>query len=295
MFASSLSGFSDSGCDPAKVALDIFPPETSISGISLSSQRSRGGTQRKLGAETGSAVRALGYPSHTRTEWAEKITGSWVKAKVAVADAVTAIFHTGDTLEMAKRDLGHGNWLEMAQNDLPFSVRQAQILMKIARDARLTKNEQRSYLPGSVPVLHALTLLNDEAFEALRASGGIHQHMTPGGIKSARYLESKGKAYLLKTPPKAVAKKLAKAPAKAANAKAAAPPRPQPFDASTAKDLHVFVTKLAAYMRGAPSNIAASTRFLMPDERRELAECATDAIAWLNKIYDAVQPKRDKF
>jgi hypothetical protein len=183
--------------------------------------------------------------AHTRTEWAERITNSWGKT-------TEGFIQIGAMLLQAKIDLGHGNWQEMVRSDLPFGLRKAEMLMAIARDQRLVKSQTLAILPPSYPVLYEITKLDDPTFAAMVREGSINADMTKLVADSPLWLEKHRKGARLKKLPK----KLAKAPPK--KPKDAAPPRPQPLSPDTAKDLHAFVTKLAAYMRDAPPNVASS-------------------------------------
>jgi|tagenome__1003787_1003787.scaffolds.fasta_scaffold10945304_1 hypothetical protein len=57
--------------------------------------------------------------------WGEQISAAWQKQ-------VSAILATGHLLLSAKIELGHGRWLRMAKNELPFGTSTANKLMAIA-------------------------------------------------------------------------------------------------------------------------------------------------------------------
>ncbi|MER2218887.1 DUF3102 domain-containing protein [Methylobacterium brachiatum] len=71
----------------------------------------------------------------------------------------------GKLLAEAQETLGRKAWLTMVTDELPFTRRTAEKLIKIASDTRLTKPEYLPKLPPHWTSLHELTLLNDEQLE----------------------------------------------------------------------------------------------------------------------------------
>lgn len=251
---------------------DDWPPELPKRALETSEHKP---------AETNCGGHQVGHQANVGAApclWADRISAAWRKS-------AEAFIETGHLLNTAKEQLSHGDWMPLVR-ELPFSERTAQMLMRIARDKRIANPQNISYLPPSWSVLHELTKLDDQTFSAMLSDGSINPSMTKLVADNGVWLEKHRKGVRLKKLPK----KFAKAPPKKAKA---APPRPQPLSAETAKDLHSFVTKLAAYMRDAPPNVAASLFFLLPEERRELAECASEAVAWLMRIYEAASPKKE--
>jgi hypothetical protein len=100
-------------------------------------------------------------------DWAARIAASWQQA-------VQSIIETGRLLVQAKDDLDHGNFHKMIEEQLPFSARTAQMLMKISENPVLSKAKHVSCLPPSWGTLYQLTHLPEEALEAMLADGTIH-------------------------------------------------------------------------------------------------------------------------
>jgi hypothetical protein len=103
-------------------------------------------------------------------DFARKIKSAWLAS-------VTAIIECGRLLIKAKAELGYGHFEAMCEDRLPFSKSVAERLMAIARDPRLTNPEHVPLLPPSWPTLHALSRLDDEAFEQKIKSGAINPDM----------------------------------------------------------------------------------------------------------------------
>jgi len=102
--------------------------------------------------------------------WAERIAAAW-QASLA------GIFEAGRLLIAAKADLGHGEFEQMIETELPFKPSTAQRLMIIARDQRLSNPAHGQLFPPSWRTLYELTKLPDEEFEAKIADGSIHPEM----------------------------------------------------------------------------------------------------------------------
>jgi len=224
-------------------------------------------------------MKALPVKGASAREWASRIVDAWRKS-------VESIIETGSLLNEAKDALPHGEWLSMVADLLPFGPRKAQMLMAIARDERLAKTQTISLLPPSWPVLYELTKLDDQKFAAMLREGSIKPDMTKIVVDSEAWLATHRKFARIKNLPK----KAKKAPPKGLpkpEAKPAAPSRPQPIGAETAQDLLRFLDRLVERLRAMPSNIAVAPRFaLLSEDRRKMAELATEAINVLSRIYD---------
>jgi hypothetical protein len=104
-------------------------------------------------------------------EWAARITEAWRKT-------IAGIFETGTSLAEAKRALGHGAFMKMVEERLPFGISVADKLMKIAADKRLNSSPVTNLLPASYSTLHTLTQLNDGQFDQAVRNNSIHPDMT---------------------------------------------------------------------------------------------------------------------
>jgi len=111
--------------------------------------------------------------------WASRIRERW-------QDSVQAIIAIGELIHEAQKDLGHGRFVTMVRDDLPFDERTAQRLMKIAADPRLTKATHVSLLPPHWGTLYELTKLDDATFEARIADGTICPEMQRRDISVMR-------------------------------------------------------------------------------------------------------------
>ncbi len=105
----------------------------------------------------------MGGTLPTRAEFAERIRDSYYKT-------VDAFFTTGRLLNESKVALKHGEFLDMVESDLPFSVSTAERLMKIVRDDRIIEAKEQNLLPARWSLLHAMSQLDDEEFAQLNVS-----------------------------------------------------------------------------------------------------------------------------
>lgn len=106
-----------------------------------------------------------------RHQWARTITLRW-------ADSIEAIIDVGRLLMQAKRELRHGEWLKMFENqEIPFSDRTARRLMSIASNPQLTDRTHVSDLPSSWSTLYELTRLDDATWELALEDGKIYPEM----------------------------------------------------------------------------------------------------------------------
>lgn len=96
--------------------------------------------------------------------------------------SVEAIIQTGRLLLKAKEILAHGEWCRMFDERLvPFGVRSAQRLMKIASHPQLSNATHVSYLPPSWGTLYELTKADD-----LRLKNALHDGLiTPDMSRKA--------------------------------------------------------------------------------------------------------------
>ena len=115
--------------------------------------------------------------TRTRAHFATEIATQWQRSR-------EAIFAVGRLLIAAKKQLKHGEFTAMVENDLPFSSRTAQRLMAIARDKRMAKATHASHLPVCWSTLHELTLLSDDDFDVAIVDGSITPDMTRGDAVS---------------------------------------------------------------------------------------------------------------
>ena len=88
--------------------------------------------------------------------------------------SIQSIVECGRLLIVAKKELKHGEFLKMIENNLPLKRSSAQAFMKIAADGRITKYQHAGCLPAHWSTLVKLTQLPDAAFEARIADGRIH-------------------------------------------------------------------------------------------------------------------------
>ena len=95
------------------------------------------------------AKESKAYATHIRTQW---------------SNALNSIIEVGKILREAADELGKIDFLEMVNNDLPFTRRTAEKLMTIAQDRRLTDPKNAEYLPPHWTTLHEVTYLDDDAF-----------------------------------------------------------------------------------------------------------------------------------
>jgi N6-adenosine-specific RNA methylase IME4 len=110
------------------------------------------------------------YDAGNVEAWAERITACW-------RQSVDGIFATGRLLAEAKEALPHGEFRAMCADKLPFKPRMVQMLMAIAKDARLSNAQYVAHLPPSWGTLYDLTRLDDAALDARILDGTINPAM----------------------------------------------------------------------------------------------------------------------
>lgn len=102
--------------------------------------------------------------------WAIRITARWRMG-------VEAIISTGRLLLEAKDALPHGAFGTMIETQLPFKARQAQMLMAIASDSRLSNPQYVALLPPSWGTLYDLTRLSDDELSRAADEGILRPDM----------------------------------------------------------------------------------------------------------------------
>src|SRR5580765_599508 len=98
---------------------------------------------------------------------------------------LAAIFKLGNDLIDAKKELEHGEFIAMIENDLPFTRQTANRLMAIARNRRLANVAHGLRLPPHWRTLYELTRLDDDTFERLLNDGIIRPEMERSEIGNA--------------------------------------------------------------------------------------------------------------
>ena len=76
--------------------------------------------------------------------------------------SIESIIETGRDLAAAKAELPHGEFSAMVKNDLPFVMRTAESLMRVAHHPSIAKATSTSRLPTSWAVLVELAKLSDD-------------------------------------------------------------------------------------------------------------------------------------
>lgn len=109
----------------------------------------------------------------TREDYAEAI-------REAYHQTVEGIFRMGDLLVEAKRELPHGAFGAMVEEDLPFSTSTARKLRRIARSDRLRNRSRVNDLPTAWGTLYELATLDDGDWE--RIAPHVSADMTRGEI-----------------------------------------------------------------------------------------------------------------
>lgn len=111
--------------------------------------------------------------------WAIRISARWRMG-------VEAIISTGKLLLEAKAALPHGAFGRMLADQLPFKERQAQMLMAIASDARLSNPQYVALLPPSWGTIYDVTRLSDDEFTRAIEAGVIRPDMERKDIERIR-------------------------------------------------------------------------------------------------------------
>ena len=121
-------------------------------------------------ASTTSAKSAQASPAPGRVDWATRINGAYRRGFLALIE-------TGRLLIEAKTSVAHGEWLPLVET-LEFSRKQAERLMRVARDERFKNATKWSHLPPGARTLEELSRLDDEDFEDAVEDGTINPEMT---------------------------------------------------------------------------------------------------------------------
>src|SRR5262249_25371274 len=103
-------------------------------------------------------------------EWPKRISIVWLRT---AEQAVTGFIEVGELLNEAKADLGHGNFITMIKNELPFSRFTAFKLMAIAKNPALANVSHGQHLPPSWTTLYELSKLSADLVAAKIADGTI--------------------------------------------------------------------------------------------------------------------------
>lgn len=127
------------------------------------------------------ALAEIAPQSHLRAELAEGILAVWHKGR-------EQILKIGRLLIEAKAKLPRGEFLSMLTDDFPFTPRQAQNFMELARDPRLGDAKHVSYLPASQRALTAIHDLTDSEFEAGLANGIIRPEVSEREVRDFQRL-----------------------------------------------------------------------------------------------------------
>jgi len=146
-------------------------------------------------AKTLAKVTKLPVKGRTRAQWADAINKSWKVAIDAAKSAVKAGVTTGQFLLQAKETLPYGDFTEMVEKDLPFSITKANDLMRIAANPQISDHRHGGFLPDGWTVLRKLADLTAEDFKWAKDRGLINKNMTRGSalaIKKARTTKDDG-------------------------------------------------------------------------------------------------------
>lgn len=121
------------------------------------------------------------------TRWAEKIRASLERS-------VGALIETGRLLSHAKKELGHGRFLDMVKAELPFSARTAQRLMSIAENPALSNTTNPSHLPNSLETLYELSRYEPDELETALGNHRIKADSTTEQVVTLRKALRRGTA-----------------------------------------------------------------------------------------------------
>lgn len=111
-----------------------------------------------------------------RKTWVLVIRDAWQAT-------VDGIFEVGKLLMQAKKEIPHGAFTEMIEEDLPFSARTAQRLIHISMNENLLNPTHVSLLPPNWGALYELARQDDGTFSLLLENEIIHPEMERGDIK----------------------------------------------------------------------------------------------------------------
>lgn len=114
--------------------------------------------------------------NYSVNEFSSRIKATWQKA-------VESIIETGRLLIEAKDKLPHGEFQKMINQQLPFGVRAAQILMAIAKHPVIGNAKHVSHLPPCWGTLYALSSIPDRDLLELIEEGRITPETTRNDVK----------------------------------------------------------------------------------------------------------------
>jgi hypothetical protein len=120
----------------------------------------------------------------TRAQWVEELRQCVAEINILQKRTAERLIAFGKALRRAKEDLGHGRYTAMLRDDLKVNVRQAQRVVKIAHDKRITNASNLTRLPWAVSTMVLLLRLSDDAFAAGILDGSINPDMTAADAKS---------------------------------------------------------------------------------------------------------------
>jgi Protein of unknown function (DUF3102) len=124
-------------------------------------------------------------------QWADRICGQ-------IGKTVESIIEVGRLLVKAKKDLPHGEWGRMFDEQLvTFGVRTAERLMTIAKHPVLSNTTHASYLPPSWTTIYDLTKVEPKRLNAAFKDGLIVPDMPRKAVKAL--LPSAGTKQLRRT------------------------------------------------------------------------------------------------
>ena len=101
--------------------------------------------------------------------------------------SLESFIEIGHVLIEAEKLLGRKQWLDMVSEELPFTRRTAEKLVKIASDARITDPKIRGRLPPHWTSLHELTQLTDAEFANALVENKIRPEMERREISLLRH------------------------------------------------------------------------------------------------------------
>jgi hypothetical protein len=118
-----------------------------------------------------------------RDYWAKQINDDWAAAMQGWGDTLKAVHRTGLSLETAKAELSHGEWMTMVESDLPFQQTKAQNLIAISKSGICQINTTGANLPISWRTLYELSRVDENELEAAVKDGRVHIDMTRADAK----------------------------------------------------------------------------------------------------------------
>lgn len=109
-----------------------------------------------------------------------EITTHWQKS-------VESILEVGHLLLQAKSALAHGNFVVMIEEQTPFSIRTAQMLMKVAHHPVLANAQHVALLPPSWGTLAELARVEPADLEQAIAAGTVRPDMSKNDTREVVY------------------------------------------------------------------------------------------------------------